>query len=450
MTPTPGQHTEPQTDPHTGLHPGQRTEPHTEPHTGLHPGQRTEPHTEPHTEPQTELHTGQHTELHISPEFPAVLHRIAELGPALDAEAGPAEERGRHTEDTVRALLDAGIVRAELPKSLGGYEFSPRQLIEMVEQVSHHDAAAGWTMQALQVMTATTAAYLGPVAAAELFPDVATGKHALLAGQGTRPGRAVPVDGGYLVSGAWQFASGMAHASHIHSAIQVEGTGELRVLAMPRSEVVLDGNWDVLGLRATYSVDYHCDDVYVPATHTYPATTTTPANGGAVYRLGLVNLSALGHTGWAFGVGRRLLDELRSVAAARTGTRNAPVDTSQFHAEYATAEAGLRAARAWAMEVWQDIEATLDAGELPTPDQDTLLRLTLNHATTTALDVGRTVHRWAGTAAMRRGPMDRFLRDLNTGSQHITSSPVVLQNCGMWLSGARPQARWTFLDLGQD
>ncbi|MDI3403598.1 acyl-CoA dehydrogenase family protein [Streptomyces cavernicola] len=376
-----------------------------------------------------------------------MLERIEALGATLDADAAPAEELGRHTDDTARAVLDAGVVRAGLPRSLGGHEFSPRQLIEMVERISYHDAAAGWTMQALQVMTATTAAYLGPTAAAELFPDVPSGKHALLAGHGTRPGRAVPVDGGFLVSGAWQFASGMAHASHIHSAIQVEGTGELRVLAMPKEQVVLDGNWDVLGLRATHSVDYHCDEAYVPATHTYPATTTTPANGGAIYRLGLVNLSALGHTGWAFGVGRRLLDELKSVAAARSGSRNAAVDTSQFHAEYATAEAELRAARAWAAEVWRGIELTLDAGELTDTEQDTLLRLALNHATSTALGVGRTVHRWAGTAAIRRGPIERFLRDLGTGSQHITSSPVVLQNCGTWLSGARPEASWTFLDL---
>ncbi|MEU3989553.1 acyl-CoA dehydrogenase [Streptomyces platensis] len=280
-----------------------------------------------------------------------------------------------------------------------------------------------------------------------MFPDVAGGDHALLAGHGTRPGRAVPVEGGYLVSGSWQFASGMAHATHIHSAIQVEGTGELRVLAMPKSQVELVENWDVLGLRATHSIDYHCADELVPATYTYLATTTNPANGGAIYRLGLVNMSAIGHTGWALGVGRRLLDELKSVAAARSGTRNAAVDTAQFHAEYATAEARLRSARAWAMEVWRGIEDTLEAGELPNTEQDTLLRLALNHATWTVQDVGQTVHRWAGTAAIRRGPIDRFLRDLGTGTQHITSSPTVLQNCGKWLSGAQPQAHWEFLDL---
>ncbi|MET9174069.1 hypothetical protein AB0N77_27450 [Streptomyces misionensis] len=95
--------------------------------------------------------------------------------------------------------------------------------------------------------------------------------------------------------------------------------------------------------------------------------------------------------------------------AARTGSRGAAVDTSHFYAEYATAEARLRAARAWVNDVWQDVERTLDQGRLPSTEQDTLIRLALNHTTSTVYEVGRTVHRWAGSAAIRRGPIDRFL-----------------------------------------
>ncbi|MBE1470517.1 acyl-CoA dehydrogenase [Kibdelosporangium phytohabitans] len=322
-------------------------------------------------------------------------------------------------------MLAAGLVRAGLPKNLGGDEFSPRQLVRTIERLSSQDASAGWTMPALLMMTGTTAAYLGDIAAADLFGDVASGDHALLSGHGTRPGRAVPVDGGYLVSGGWQFASGMALATHIHSLVLVlvlvEGTGEPRILAMP--------------------------DVFVPETHTYPAATMTPVNGGAIYRAGVVNMSAIVHTGWALGVGRRLLGELKLYAQKKSGTHNAAVDTAQFHAEYATAEAKLRAARAWALQVWQDNEDTLDSGGMLSTDQETQIRLVLNHATWTAYAIGQTVHRWAATTAIRRGPVDRFLRDLATGTQHGTSGPVVLQNCGKWLTGAQPGARWEFLDL---
>ncbi|MFI9402021.1 acyl-CoA dehydrogenase family protein [Nocardia sp. NPDC052316] len=385
--------------------------------------------------------------LHISEEFPALLERIDALGASVEANAEAADELGRLTADTAKSLLGAGIVRAGLPENLGGYEFAPRQLIRTIERLSYHDASAGWTMMALQMMTGTTAAYLGAVAAADLFPDVASGDHALLSGHGTRPGRAVPVDGGYLVSGEWQFASGMALATHIHSAIQVEGTGEARILTMPKSQVHLVDNWDVLGLRATSSIDYHCTDVFVPEPYTYRATTMDPANGGAIYRIGIVNMSAIVHTGWALGVGRRLLDELKRYASTRSGTFNAAVDTAQFHAEYAVAEAKLRAARAWVLQAWQGIEETLAAGEWLSTEQETVIRLVLNHTTWTVHDIGRTVHRWAATTAIRRGPIERFLRDLGTGTQHITSGPVVLQNCGKWLSGAHPEAHWEFLDL---
>ncbi|MGY6651484.1 hypothetical protein ACXIZN_04900 [Amycolatopsis sp. TRM77291] len=51
------------------------------------------------------------------------------------------------------------------------------------------------------------------------------------------------------------------------------------------------------------------------------------------------------------------------------------------------------------------------------------------------------------TAANRRGPIDRFLRDLGTWTQHITSGPVLLQNCGNRLNGAEPEPSWEFLDL---
>ncbi|MCZ1005582.1 hypothetical protein O1L68_00965 [Streptomyces lydicus] len=62
--------------------------------------------------------------LHVSPEFPAMIERIDTLGGALEADADTAEKLGRLTEDIARALLDAGVVRAALPQSLGGHEFS--------------------------------------------------------------------------------------------------------------------------------------------------------------------------------------------------------------------------------------------------------------------------------------------------------------------------------------
>ncbi|WP_338597870.1 acyl-CoA dehydrogenase [Saccharopolyspora sp. SCSIO 74807] len=386
-------------------------------------------------------------QLHTSPEFEALSARLDDIAPLLQEQAAASEELGRLTDEVAAALWGSGAFLTSIPRELGGYEFAPRQIIDTVARVAYADASAGWVFMALQMLTGTTAGLLGPAAAAELFPDARNGRHALFAGQGTKMGDAVRVDGGHRISGHWHFASGVSMASHIHTSARCAETGEAFIFALPLEQVTLIDNWDVLGLRATASIDYVCEDVFVPDTHSHGIATTDARHGGALYRVGLLNMACIIHTGWALGVGRRLLDELRELAAKKSGAPGATVDTDHFYAEYAQAEAKLRAARAWAMEVWAGNEDALDRGGMLSTEQETLSRLALSNATWSAHAVGQTVYKWSGTAGLRSGSLQRFFRDLHAGTQHVTSGPLVLQNCGKWLSGLAPEGRWVFLDL---
>ncbi len=385
--------------------------------------------------------------VNVSDEYEPLMQRLEDITSLLSENAEKSEELGRLTDEAARALHDTGVFRVGIPGELGGYEFSPRQVIDTIARVSYADASAGWAFMALQMVTGTTAAYLGTEAAQDLFADVGSGDHALIAGQGTKLGKAVKADGGYRISGHWHFASGLSMASHIHTAALCEETGQALVFTLPKEQATQVDNWDVMGLRATNSIDYLCENVFVPGSHVYEVATMDNHHGGAIYRMGLANMSGICHTGWALGVGRRMLDEMKTLAAGKTGTPNASVDTHQFHAEYAEAESKLRSARAWAMDVWADNEATLDRGELLTTEQETLTRLMLNNTTWSVHAAGQTVYKWAATAALRRGALQRFFRDLHAGTQHITSGPVVLQNCGKWLSGLAPESAWVFLEL---
>ena len=385
--------------------------------------------------------------LHVSEEHADLLQRLDEIGPVLRKNADEGEDIGQLTDEVVRALRETGAFRVSIPASLGGYELSPTQLVETVERITRDDASAGWAFMALQAVTGTTAAWLDDDAVRELYPDVARGDHALVAGQGTKFGEAVPVDGGYRISGHWMFASGISLATHIHTAAQCTETGRALVFTLPKEQAELVDNWDVMGLRATASHDYLCADLFVPNSHVYEVTDVQVHHGGALFRIGMADMSCICHTGWALGVGARMLEEMRAVAGRKTGTPAATVDTQQFHAEYAEAESRLRAARAWAREVWADNEAALDRGEPLSTEQETLTRLALNNATWAVHAVGQTVYKWAGTTALRRGALQRYFRDLHAGTQHVTSGPVVLQSCGKWLSGLAPDAQWVFLEL---
>jgi indole-3-acetate monooxygenase len=385
--------------------------------------------------------TGQ---LHVSTEVPALLERIEEITPLLMSQAAQNEELGHLTEAAAQALHNAGVFRLGIPRDLGGYEASPRQVVEVIEKLAYADASTGWAVMALQLITGTSAAYQGAEATAELFAD---GGYHLMAGQGTRLGTAKKADGGYLLTGSWSFASGLPHASHIHTAALVQETGEPLIFTFPKEQAKIVDNWDVMGLKATGSIDYSTEDLFVPEAYTFNVATKECVHGGALYRMGLANMSGINHAGWALGVGRRMLDEMKVLAQKKSGAPGAGVDTDQFAAEYAKAEATLRSARAFVMDVWADNEATLDRGELLSPEQETLTRLALNNATWSAHEVCMTVYKWAATAALREGDLQRFFRDMHAGTQHMTSGPVVLQACGRMLTGLAKDAEWVFFSL---
>ncbi|MCE7002850.1 acyl-CoA dehydrogenase [Kibdelosporangium philippinense] len=385
--------------------------------------------------------------LHVSDEFDTVIAGLDAVSPIILANADTNDEQAGLTKETIKAVHESGIFKASIPHELGGYELSPTQLIELIAKVSYLDASVGWICNAMQTITGSTAAFLGQEGVEELYPDVANDQFALVAGQGTRFGTATRAEGGFLLTGQWSFVSGMALASHLLAVAPYEPTGQLLVLIFPKSEVTVVDNWDVMGLRATGSIDYHCENLFVPDSRIYDLSTAKPRIGGAFYELGSTNTTSIGHAGWALGVGTRMLDEMKKLAEVKTGHPGAAVDTSQFYAEYAQAEAKLRSSVAWTREVWQSNEATVDKGDPLSTEQQTTTKLMQIHVTTSIQEVGLTVYKWAATAALRRGDLQRFFRDLHAGTQHVTSGPVVLQNCGKWLSGLAPTAHWEFMRL---
>src|SRR5437763_15657887 len=117
------------------------------------------------------------TQLNVSDEFDALMTRLDQITPLLREDAEKGEELGRLTDEVGKALHETGAFRIGIPAELGGYEFSPRQVIDVIAKISYADASAGWSFMALQMVTGTTGAYLGDEAAAELYPDVPAGRH---------------------------------------------------------------------------------------------------------------------------------------------------------------------------------------------------------------------------------------------------------------------------------
>lgn len=375
-----------------------------------------------------------------------LISRVEGLKPLIEAHADASESKGSLTEEVIDAYHRSGLYHVWVPKSLGGYEFGPVTGCRAIEIISHSDSSSGWVALIHMAMTAFTGAYVrDDGAAAELY---SADRVPIVSGHGTRPGVAVKHEDGYLVSGQWNFGSGIKHASLTHSLVHVEGTNQFLIVTGQIEDAKLDwDSWDMLGLRATGSIDYSMDSVYIPESLTFPSDSTSSPRGGALYCLGIIGLVSASHGAWALGTTGRMLDELKAHVKARSGRAGAQADNAAFAQELADAEGAFGAARAYFYETWTDIEATLSRENGLTVDQETRYRITLTHVTRTCMDIANWITDAAGTTAVRRNVMQRQFRDLKVGTQHMTSSPIVRQNAGRMLAGADATKRWQFTDL---
>src|SRR5262249_35136526 len=114
-----------------------------------------------------------------------------------------AERERRLSPPVLAALQDAGLLRMCTPRSLGGLEADPLTRALVIEEISAHDTAAGWTL-ANPLDWAYLCTRLPDAGAEEIY---SRGANVVIAAQFGRPMHAVPVPGGYRITGRAPFFS---------------------------------------------------------------------------------------------------------------------------------------------------------------------------------------------------------------------------------------------------
>ena len=313
------------------------------------------------------------------------LEKARSLFDPLSTEAAAGDARGALTDRTIAALRSGDFFALMLPECFGGVEANPIAALRVIEELSRADGSTGWVFMAAQLCIGTGAAFLGESAVKEIFGGDTV---PIIAGHGGPNGTAVVEGNGFRLSGNWRYGSGTKHADYIHSGAVViengvprrgpDGQPEVRAFVTPRRHAVLASDWNVLGLRATGSVDYTITDLFAPEEFSHPTGVLQPKRGGNLYLIGLLGFAVIGHTGFALGVGRRALDEIAAFAREQSGPTGRLRDSDSFREHYGAAEAQFRAARALVYETWADVETSLARGDVMSTRQITLARLSMS------------------------------------------------------------------------
>ena len=311
----------------------------------------------------------------------------------------------------------------------------------------------------LQISTAVTMFFCW-------FPDetarevLAADPDATLAGTLFPPGKAVPVEGGYRLSGRWSFASGCQQASWCFGPAFVmdgdsprigdDGAPEQIVVTFRAENAEIIDTWNTIGMRGTGSHDVAASGLFLPTLHTAPfgpPQKLSTVFDYPLYRMqfwqGLAILAPP-----ALGAARAAIDALIELAVSKTPNFTAKTlrDRSVVQSNIAKARARLDSARSYYYESLDEAWQSACDGNRPTLEQKAKIQLATSYAVRSAVDSVDLVCEAAGTSAVRKEkPFEKWFRDIRTITQHAASSTARYESVGQVMFGL--ESDWPFFAL---
>ncbi|PEQ12020.1 hypothetical protein B2G71_14685 [Novosphingobium sp. PC22D] len=366
------------------------------------------------------------------------LQRTRELGPLIDGAAKVHEIDCELAPEVVAAMDRAGIFAMMVPSELRGAEAHPRDLIDVISELSYWDGSAGWYAHAVMTGGSVAGAFLGDRAVEAIFPG---GRFVHAAGQAAPTGRAVREGEGYRISGRYSFGSGTPHAQYIVGGFvlheggePVRGPGGQPVMLIglaPRETVTFRGNWDVMGLRGTGSYDFTVNEQVLHEDFFHNPSAPVQRRGGTLYRMGFMALPCISHGAFAVGATRRILDEWRRFARTKVRADGKPAsEMATFHRDIAVHLADARAAEAYFRDTFDSLFEAAGQGTI-TEDMRVDGRLSTSHAFVVAMRVAQAAYAACTTTALRNGsPIQRAFRDICAGNAHFLTAEQSLIDAG--------------------
>ncbi len=368
-----------------------------------------------------------------------VVQAAAALRPVLRDYHEQIEREQRLPPALVEELRAAGFYRMVIPRALGGLQADPLTYLRVVELLAEGAGSVGWNLANNGVGQLVT---LG-------LPDDGVqeihggGTPAIIAGTAVQGGgQAAAVEGGYRVSGRWQFGTGCQESAWMLGSFQVLDDGRPRRRpdgtplywrgVFPRAEAeTVAGSWDVAGLRGTGSFDWTVEDVFLPERRTV-AHAHAPLDNewqrwpGVTYALPSQCWVGPHHSAVITGIARAGIDALIQLAGEKTprGRTGMLRDNPQVQDAVGRADAILNAGRAYRSTMIAELWNRVASGNETTLEQRARCRLAAIYAADSAREAMDLVYRHGGSTSFKReSRLAECWRDLHVVGQTVTIAP---------------------------
>lgn len=380
------------------------------------------------------------------PASESLVARAAALVPMLRAGAAAAETARRLPPETFDALSAADVFRMTAPKRFGGHEADFVTQCEVLAEIARGCPSASWIATIFSAMSWLVAA----------FPDqtqeeILGSKDPRISGVFSPTGKAVPKNGGYVVSGRWGFNTG-GHGSewNVLNAVRFEDDGPgvpLCVLVKSRELERLD-DWHASGMAATGSSTIIAEELFVPAHRVLPLPEMIeakyPARHNAAnpyFNYPLAAVLSVNAAGTPVGIARGAFEAFRARLPGRgityttyTNQAEAPVT----HLQLGEAALTIDSADAHMRLACRELDA--HGGEALTVLGRVKARAHVSGATGLARDAVDILFNASGASAIQSHvPIQRFQRDMQALANHaIMHVQTTTELYGRVLLGLEP------------
>jgi 3-hydroxy-9,10-secoandrosta-1,3,5(10)-triene-9,17-dione monooxygenase len=362
--------------------------------------------------------------------YEEAVRRARELAPVLRERAAGAEAGRQMEKDTLADLHRTGLFRFHQPRRWGGMELPFVAIFDVPLELARGCASTAWNVANLGIHNWMLALY-DERAQEEVWgadPDalIASGI-AFPQGHGRR------VDGGFVISGSWNFSSGVDPATWNMLAVTVRDGDRVvdhRICLVPRGDYEIVDDWNVLGMRSTGSKSVRAKELFVPEHRAlcvylirggseFPGARGNP---NAMYRVPLVALGS--HCLAAAGVGNaQAAVELTIEAIKERSTSYTALRMRDFQAvqlRVARAGAQVDAARLSIRADCLEAERLAEDGRVPTLEDKLRFKRNVAWAMEQCTEAVDSLHALAGANGIYdRYPIQRLFRDQHALAAHI-------------------------------
>lgn len=368
--------------------------------------------------------------------YDEAISRAQALVPVLRERATRTEQARGLLPETIADLNSSGLMRIVQPRRWGGMELDFCSLVDIPDIIARGCASTSWVLANIAVHHWMLALY-DERAQEEIWgaePDAY-----IASGIAYPQGSARRVDGGILLSGLWNFSSGVGCSSwNMLACIVRDDAGQpidYCMTVVPSSEYEIVDDWQVMGLSGTGSMSVRCENLFVPehrALSMLRGRAGGPAdfpgfanNRAALYKVPFGGLAAHCILGTTIGNAQAMLDAIGNMIRERstsyTGLTMRDLNTVQ--ARVGLAGAHLEAARLMARNDCLEGQDMAERGVWP----DLTLRLKQKrncaYAMKLATDCVDTLYALAGANGLYdRGGIERIYRDQHAAAGHINFS----------------------------